>query len=201
MRFSSITISSKLHLNKDFFMTPPPLNRGLVRIVAPAAEPLTLAETKEFLRISESDDDSRIVDMILTARSLAEQWLKRSLVTQSWKLTFADSICGTIRLPMGPVQSITSVIATSAGDVATTIPATAYALSAPKDAIVIDSIISGYRIDITYVAGYGAASAMPKPIKLGMLQHIAAMFDGQMTLAPIPDAVLGYYMPFRELML
>ena len=178
-----------------------PLNRGPVRVVAPAAEPLTLSETKEFLRVPHNDDDSRIADMIITARSLAEQWMKRSLVTQSWKLTFADSICGTIRLPMGPVQSITSVVSISAGDVSTTIPTTAYALSASKDAIVVGSIISGYRIDVTYAAGYGAASVMPKPIKLGMLQHIAAMFDGQMTLAPIPDAVLGYYMPFRELML
>ncbi len=124
------------------------LHRGLVRIVAPAAEPLTLSETKDFLRIPHDDDDSRIADMIITARSLAEQWMKRSLVTQSWKLTFADSIAGTLRLPMGPVQSITSVISTSAGDVSTAIPATAYVLSAGKDSLVIDSIISGYLSSI-----------------------------------------------------
>lgn len=176
-------------------------HRGLVRITAPATEPLTLQEAKEFLRVPHDEDDSRITDMIITARSLAEQWLKRSLVTQSWKLTFADQICGTIRLPMGPVQSITSVVTTNSGDVSTTVATTAYALSAAKDAIVIDNIITGTRIDVTYVAGYGAASQMPKPIKLGMLQHIAAMFDGQMTLAPIPDAVLSCYMPFRELAL
>ena len=63
------------------------------------------------------------------------------------------------------------------------------------------SPIYGYRIELVYVAGYGAASAMPKPIKLGMLQHIANMYDGQMTLAPIPDEVLQFYMPFRELAL
>lgn len=48
------------------------LHRGLVRIVAPAAEPLTLSETKDFLRVPHDDDDSRIADMIITARTLAE---------------------------------------------------------------------------------------------------------------------------------
>lgn len=176
-------------------------HRGLVRIVAPAAEPLTLAETKEFLRIPHDDDDARISDMMITARSLAEQWLKRSLLTQTWKATFEDEMCGTIRLPMGPVQSITSVVSTTISGTPTTLPATAYTLSAAKDAIVIDSIITGWRVDVTYVAGYGSASQLPKPIKLGMLQHVAAMLDGNMTLAPIPDGVLSYYMPFRELAL
>lgn len=177
------------------------LHRGLVRVAAPAAEPLTLAETKEFLRITHEDDNARIGDMMIAARSLAEQWLKRSLVTQSWKLSFEDAICGSIRLPMGPVQSISSVVSSDINAVATTVAAGAYALSPAKDALVVDSIITGTRIDVTYVAGYGSGSQIPKPIKLGMLQHIAAMYDGEMTLAPIPDSVLGYYMPFRELSL
>ncbi len=176
-------------------------HRGLVRVVAPAAEPLTLAETKEYLRIPHEDDDTRIADSIITARTLAEQWLRRSLVTQSWKLTYEDAVQGTIRLPMGPVQSITSVVTTTLDNVATTVPATAYTLSVSGDGMVVESIISGARIAITYAAGYGNSSQLPKPIKLGMLQHIAAMFDGQISLAPIPDGVLSLYMPFRELSL
>jgi len=174
--------------------------RGWVRITAPAAEPLTLAETKEFLRIPHNDDDGRITDMIITARSLAEHWLKRSLITQSWKLSYENGIRGTIRLPMGPVRSITSVTATT-GDTTATIDSSAYALNVAGDGLVIESIITGDRIDITYSAGYGNASQVPKPIKLGMLQHVAAMLDGQVSLAPIPDQVLSLYMPFREILL
>lgn len=175
--------------------------RGLVRVSAPAAEPLTLPETKEFLRISHSDDDGRITDMIITARSLAEQWMRKSLVTQSWKLTREDAVSGTLRLPMGPVQSITSVVVTPDGGSPETVDDSAYALSVSSDAIVIETVISSDRIDITYVAGYGTSGQIPKPIKLGMLQHVAAMMDGQVTLAPIPDAVLSLYMPFREILL
>lgn len=176
-------------------------HRGLARVVAPAAEPLTLQETKEFLRIPHDDDDSRIADMIITARALAEQWLKRSLMTQSWKISFEDYLSGTIRLPMGPVQSITSVVATSEEGTPTTLSASAYALSADKDAIVLENIITSHRIDVTYVAGYGSAGQLPKPIKLGMLCHIAAMVDGAVSLAPIPEQVLHYYVPFKEICL
>lgn len=175
--------------------------RGLVRVAAPAAEPLTLPETREFLRVANSDDDGRITDMIITARSLAEQWMRRSLVTQSWKLSREDAISGTVRLPMGPVQSITSVVVTPDGGSPQTVDGDAYALSIASDAMVVESLISGDRIDITYVTGYGTSAQIPKPIKLGLLQHVAAMMDGQVTLAPIPDAVLSLYMPFREILL
>jgi len=174
---------------------------GLVRIAAPGAEPLTLLETKEFLRISHRDDDGRISDMIVTARSLAEQWLKRSLVTQSWKMSVSGGLSGTVRLPMGPVQSITAVVSTTSDNVTSTVPSSAYALSVSGDAMVVEGAISGTRVDVSYVTGYGNGSQIPKPIKLGMLQHVLMMLDGQMTLAPIPNAVLSLYMPFREIML
>jgi uncharacterized phiE125 gp8 family phage protein len=176
-------------------------HRGLVRISAPAAEPVTLSETKEFLRITHNDDDPRISDMLITARALAEQWLKRSLVTQTWKVTFENAISGTVKLPMGPVQSISSVATTTIEGDSTMLAGTAYALSAAKDSLVVADLIQGYRIDVTYVAGYGSSSQLPKPIKMGILTHVAAMFDGQAGLAPIPDGVLQYYMPFRELSL
>ena len=176
-------------------------HRGLVRIVAPAAEPITLGETKAFLRVVQGDDDGRISDMLIAARTLAEQWLKRSFVTQSWKLTFADCMTSGSRLPMGPVASITSVTTTTEDGTPTTIADTSYALSVVKDEIVLDNTLYADRIDVTYVAGYGASNQLPKPIKLGLLSHVAAMYDGTAAMAPIPDHVLSLYMPFRELAL
>jgi uncharacterized phiE125 gp8 family phage protein len=176
-------------------------HRGLVRISAPAAEPLTLIETKEFMRIDSSDDDARINDMIIAARTLAEQWLKRSLVTQHWKLSLADCATSGTRLPMGPLQSIASVITTSAAGVTTTLDPSAYAISPAGDAMMLDGTLYADRIDISYIAGYGASGQVPKPIKLGLLQHVAAMYDGTAAMSPIPDPVLAMYMPFRELSL
>ncbi len=66
--------------------------RGLTRVVAPAFEPLTLAETKLYLRVDHSDDDASIARMIQAAREAAEFYLRRSLVTQDWLLERDDGI-------------------------------------------------------------------------------------------------------------
>jgi uncharacterized phiE125 gp8 family phage protein len=58
------------------------LPRGLERIVPPALEPLTLAETKLYLRVDHPDDDQAILRLIQTAREAAEEYLRRSLLTQ-----------------------------------------------------------------------------------------------------------------------
>ncbi len=174
---------------------------GLVRVSAPATEPVTLAETKAFLRITHDDDNARIADMITSARVLAEQWLRKSLLTQSWKLGIEGNISGSLRLLMNPIQAITSVTTFDAALAATVISPSQYALSTAKDKLVMLDTLHGYRTEIIYVAGYGTASDVPKPIKLGILQHVASMVDGSIGLAPIPDSVLQYYMPFRELTL
>ncbi|MBY0407045.1 MAG: head-tail connector protein, partial [Rickettsiales bacterium] len=57
----------------------PARSRLLERATAPVAEPLTLAETKLYLRVSGGDEDALIGDMIASARIMAEQWLRRSL--------------------------------------------------------------------------------------------------------------------------
>ena len=180
---------------------PTPQHRALVRLAAPATEPVTLTEVKSHLRIPHADDDSRLTDMIVTARNLAEQWLKRSLVTQSWKISLNEYALATTSLPMGPVQSITQVAYIARDGDVLIMDSNLYALNAAKDAIIFDNTPTGYQIDISYVAGYGAASVVPRPIKLGILEHISAMVDGTTTFAPMPDHVLGFYMPFRELRL
>ncbi len=174
---------------------------GLVRVSAPANEPVTLAETKAFLRITHDDDNARITDMITSARVLAEQWLRKSLLTQSWKLSVEGAVSGSLRLLMAPVQSIVSVMTIDAQLNATIVLPSQYALSTAKDKLIVQDTLYGYRVEIVYVAGYGTASDIPKPIKLGILQHVASMVDGSIALAPIPDGVLQYYMPFRELAL
>ena len=61
-------------------------------------------------------------------------------------------------------------------------------------------------IEVVYVAGYGdAASDVPAPLKLGMMQHIAYLYDQRgdmkdyLQTRAMPPAVQNLYMPFRIL--
>jgi len=178
-------------------------NRLLSRVNAPASEPLTLSEAKLYLRVDSNNEDILIGDLIVAARMMAEHWLKRSLITQSWKLSYDDYIPEEIPLPMGPVSSITNVMVIDRDGETQEIDPEAYHLNAAMDAILFDSMLVGFRIEITYVTGYGSATAIPNPIKQGLLAHIASMYDcrGDNTANALPNQTTSLYMPFREICL
>lgn len=178
-------------------------NRLLTRITAPATEPLTLEETKLYLRITDDVEDVQVNDLIVSARMMAEQWLKRSLITQSWKLAFDDYLDACTALPMGPVQSVTSVTIVNKDTSTQVVSNTLYHLNAAKNAVVFDADVIGFRVEIIYSAGYGDAQSVPRPIKQGMLAHIASMYDfrGEADGSAIPAQSVALYMPYREVML
>lgn len=178
-------------------------SRLLTRVSAPADEPISLAEAKLYLRVDHDYEDLLINDLIVTARLTAEEWLKRSLVTQSWKLAYDACLPENVALPMGPVNSITTVTVINRDNTTQEIDGNTYYLNAARDALVFDSSVIGFRIEIVYSAGFGAASSVPRPIKQGMLAHIAGMYDNRADpeYAILPAQAISLYMPFRGVVL
>jgi len=60
---------------------------GLVQTVAPAAEPVSLAEAYEHCRADPGTEDGLITRMIRSARRYVETVLRRQLMTATWQLT------------------------------------------------------------------------------------------------------------------
>ena len=192
----------------DIYLHADPLrvarNRLLKRITDPASEPVTLAEAKLYMRVDNTDDDALITDLITAARTTCEHWLRKSLINQTWKIAFDWAIPGNVYLPMGPVASITSVVLFNQDGTSVTVDPTTYWLNAAQNALTMYARLAAFRIEITYNTGYGSAAAnVPRPIKQGILSHIAYMYDsraenGEMIL---PDQAVGLYTPFREVRL
>lgn len=175
----------------------------LTRVTAPASEPVSVEEAKLYLRVDGSEEDTLLGDMIVAARMVAEETLKRSLITQSWKLAYDDYLPDMVLLPMGPVNAIDSVTVVNRDTSTQAIESDVYYLNAARDTLLLDSVIFGFRIEIVYGTGYGVASAVPQPIRHGMLAHIAAMYDarGLDASVTLPEQALRLYMPFREVRL
>jgi uncharacterized phiE125 gp8 family phage protein len=179
-------------------------HRLLTRITAPASEPVTLAQAKTYLRIDGTTEDTIITDMIVASRMTAENWLRRSLINQVWKLGYDDMLPESVYLPMGPVNSITSVTIINRDASTQAVNSTGYYLNTAKTALMFDSAPGGFHIEIVYNAGYSAdASGVPMPIRQGMLSHIASMYDsrGEQEQNAIPEQTLSLFAPFREVML
>ena len=96
----------------------------------PVVEPLSLTETKAYLKVTGTADDVLLTQMITALRKSCENWTGRSLVTQTWTLwrdgfphrakdrlphdgyfelpvDFADEAQRMIPIPKPPVQSVT----------------------------------------------------------------------------------------------
>jgi uncharacterized phiE125 gp8 family phage protein len=62
-------------------------------VTPPTIEPVSLAEAKAHLRVTEADDDALIAGYILAARHAAESYIRGALITQTWDYSL-DYCCG-----------------------------------------------------------------------------------------------------------
>jgi uncharacterized phiE125 gp8 family phage protein len=158
---------------------------GYVRTSDAATEPITLTELKAHLRVDHTDEDTLITSLITAARNIAEDYCERSFITQTWKLYMNDWPTEGIRLPRGKVISVTTVKYSATTALDTTVSSSDYHTSLETDEAEIRSI-DGWdatetdipnSIEITYVAGYGAASTVPQAIKSAVLMIASDLYE------------------------
>jgi hypothetical protein len=201
---------------------------GLQITTEPTQEPLSLQEVKEYLRVEDGTDERVIRPFIETARRLAEEHLGRALMTQTYTL-FLDAFNeiydplweGTrtgpylnfyhnyVTLPKPPVISVTSVSTFDDSDNETTMASSKYYVDNVREPARIvlrqgETFPTALRvanaIKIVYQAGYTSSFTVPEPIRMGMLQHIAYLYEhrGDMYEAKtsFPPIVQKLYQPY-----
>lgn len=183
---------------------------------APATEPITTAEAKTHLRVDSSDDDTYIGLLIIAARRWVEQTHGLALVTQTWDGSIDQFPSGDspIVIPKFPLVSVSSVtyydddLSTS-----TVFSSASYQVDAAKrpPRIVLKSSVSwptdGLRLSsgvvVRFVAGFGAASAVPDDIKHAIKLLVGQMYQNRepevvgASVAPIQFAIDALLAPYR----
>jgi uncharacterized phiE125 gp8 family phage protein len=158
----------------------------MILITAPAEEPVTLADAKLHCKADGTDDDTLITALITSARKQAEHILGRVLVTQTWEQALDVFPSSEIKLETVPVQSITSLKYIDANSVEQTIDPANYTLDLygithwiiPASSYtwpVTDNVANAVKI--RFVAGYGAAAAVPEPIKAWIKMAVSTMYS------------------------
>lgn len=161
-------------------------------LVPPAAEPLTLAEAKAWLRLDSNDEDTTVSALIVAARMAVEQAARRLLVHQSWRIVadrWPDD--GVLRLPLAPVAAITAIRVRDAEGTPQTVSPAAYRAELKRDParLVLTAPVplpglatSGIEIDVT--AGFSASPAeVPEPLRHAMRLLLARWFDNRGDIA------------------
>lgn len=157
-------------------------------IAGPAVEPLTLSQTKIFLKIDGTDDDELVTTLIAAARLMVEAAAGRVLINQTWRLVLDEWPWERVlRLPVAPVGSIAAARVFDAVGTPQAMAANVLVLEQGNDPPLIrialpsppiGRLARGLEIDV--VAGYGpAATDVPAPLRQAVLRLVARWFENR----------------------
>jgi uncharacterized phiE125 gp8 family phage protein len=144
-------------------------------------EPVTLAEAKQHLRVTWSNEDALIELYIKAARESCEDRLECTLPVTSWRLTL-DAFAPAIRLPRGQVTAVTAVRFVDAAGVSQTLAPQEYALNiASTQACIVPAYGKAWpvtraqinAVEVEYTAGSGNP---PTALKAWMLLALGDMY-------------------------
>ena len=141
----------------------------------PPAEPVTLAETKSFLRVDHDHEDALIATLIAAARDRIETLLGVAMIERDFAYAAEP---GTVVLPRWPVSSVAG--------------------HTPKLARRPVCVDVESEQTITFTAGYGAdPSDVPAPLRQALLLLVAHGYAHRETDAGLPMMVQALIQPFR----
>lgn len=161
-------------------------------LVTPPAPnmPLTMEEVKQYLRVEGLEDEEYLSWRMHAVREYVEEIGNRQLLTATWalRLDCFPHCSSVIEITKCPVQSVSSITYVDPAGVTQTWAANQYQVDRyseparifPAYGVSWPDVYEQFNaVTVTFVAGYGAATAVPQSIKDLMLLLIAHRFENR----------------------
>jgi uncharacterized phiE125 gp8 family phage protein len=184
-------------------------------LTGPAAEPLSLAEAKAYLRVEHDDDDAVITALVAAARGQIEALTRRALLLQSWRLVRDGwPANGRIALRIGPLRALTAARVFDAAGTAHPIDVGNFVVDAADNAIAAPCWslpVPGRRfagIELDLELGFGStAGEVPEPLRQAVRALLAHWYENRDVVtagasgAALPGSVAAMIASYRMLSL
>jgi uncharacterized phiE125 gp8 family phage protein len=180
-------------------------------LAGPALEPVTLAEAKAFLRVDDGAEDALVATLITAARLHVEATIGRALLSQGWRVVLdwwpAEHV---VRLPVGPLLSITAVTAYDEAGGAHVIELAQFSTEAAPARLLLPPTVDGMPVlrrrqglEIDYTAGYGnAANDVPADLRQALLVLVGSWFENRDSASEaVPAGFERLVAPYRRVRL
>lgn len=162
--------------------------------------------------------DPELVRLITAVRERAELATQRALITQTWDLVLDQFPCdGFIEIPKAPLSSITHVKYRDTGGTLQTWTSTNYVVEAPagprarRGRVALAFGVTwpatygqAGDVQVRFISGYGAASAVPSLLKQAMLIDLAMLYEQReqvitgTIVAELPGGVSDIYWSYKS---
>ena len=183
-----------------------------ILIEAPASEPVSLLEAKNYLRVQHDADDALIGAMISAARVQVESLTRRALITQTWRIVLDRwPSSGVISSPISPLRTVAAArVRDQIGYVQALDTEIFLANTASSPGLIsFDAgrvtqpaqTIAGIEIDIE--VGYGNTADVPAPLVQAIRLLLARAYEyrGDPRSEAIPAGIDALIAPYRVVLL
>jgi uncharacterized phiE125 gp8 family phage protein len=185
-------------------------------LVAPEAEPLALAEAKDYLRIAYDGEDGLVAGLIAAARARIEVLAGVAMISRTLRVTVDRWPRGavetrSVRLPVRPADELVAVRVFDAEGEAETV--TDRFVLAPGSSARLAWVSGSFPwprqrfngIEVDYVAGFGeepedVADGLRLAVKR-LVAHAYHARDAETIAGPLPEDVAGLVSPWRQVRL
>lgn len=179
-----------------------------VLITPPTSLPASVPEARGQARVDTTSEDDVLLRLLTAATDHVDGWngvLGRCLEAQSWEIGLPRFPAGpVIVLPLGPVDSVTSIVYLDEAEAEQTLAVSVYEVDAnPVEARIV--LADGERwpataetvnaVRVRWVAGTGT----PPAIKQAILELVAYWYDHREGQGAIPDGIMAKLWPWRRL--
>jgi uncharacterized phiE125 gp8 family phage protein len=166
---------------------------SLVRVTAPAASPISLAEVKAQMRVEGTDEDTIIQRLIDAAVAYVDVQgvLGRAMITQTWGEWLPSTPPTSVILALGPVQSVSAIKYYDLDGALQTATLADFNVFGTPNRITVSpktgkawpiAQMRDDAIKIEYVIGYGATSAVvPQTIRHALMMLVAHWYEHRET--------------------
>jgi uncharacterized phiE125 gp8 family phage protein len=159
-------------------------------LVPPGAEPVSVAEARDFVRAGHSDEDALLATLIAAARAQVERETGLALVSRRVRVVLdglpeAVRRTGVLALPIEPISAFMSAGLIQADGAEADVTA-AFVLARPDRLVLSPWAASGLRpgvlaegLRLTLEVGFGPPDAVPGDLRLAVLRGVAAAYTAR----------------------
>lgn len=177
---------------------------SLTLISPPAAEPVSLADLKEHLKISGNAEDALLAGLLVAARQTIEARFQIAVMPQAWRLGLDVAPDAPVILPLSPVLSVDAVGVRRGGVTEALAPASYDAQTGAVGRVRVTAPVGGDdpgALIISFTAGWADAAAVPDAMKLAIKILAAHLYENREGEPAGPIALNAILAPYRQVRL